>query len=201
MYLSDVCARCWALIWRTYVAQAVHDLFRWLWSEDNYGHGWWEEACPSEFGPSWPELLPHIHTSFFPLFAVTPPSGDQSTPATWSKELQDSRTAEPCRSSTPWRATWRRDDERPLLSSTRTKASAPSPHFHGTFLHSSYFCSYFWWTAALCCFSFSDIVVWLCRLGCPGFTTPEYRPSPVDSSVAKSLFFPDEAINRHPRFR
>lgn len=42
---------------------------------------------------------------------------------------------------------------------------------------------------------------WHCRLGCPGFTKPEYRPSPVDSRVAKSLFFPDEAINKHPRFR
>lgn len=42
---------------------------------------------------------------------------------------------------------------------------------------------------------------WRCRLGCPGFTKPEYRPSPVDSGVAKSLFFPDEAINKHPRFR
>uniref|UniRef100_A0A674MJ83 Glutamate--cysteine ligase n=1 Tax=Takifugu rubripes TaxID=31033 RepID=A0A674MJ83_TAKRU len=38
------------------------------------------------------------------------------------------------------------------------------------------------------------------RLGCPGFTKPEYRPSPVESRVAKSLFFPDEAINKHPRF-
>lgn len=46
-----------------------------------------------------------------------------------------------------------------------------------------------------------NCVGWLCRLGCPGFTKPEYRPSPVESSVAKSLFFPDEAINRHPRFR
>ncbi|TNN00069.1 hypothetical protein fugu_013101 [Takifugu bimaculatus] len=38
------------------------------------------------------------------------------------------------------------------------------------------------------------------RLGCPGFTKPEYRPNPVESRVAKSLFFPDEAINKHPRF-
>lgn len=38
------------------------------------------------------------------------------------------------------------------------------------------------------------------RLGCPGFTKPEYRPTPVEKGVSKSLFFPDEAINRHPRF-
>uniref|UniRef100_A0A669DQ18 Glutamate--cysteine ligase n=1 Tax=Oreochromis niloticus TaxID=8128 RepID=A0A669DQ18_ORENI len=38
------------------------------------------------------------------------------------------------------------------------------------------------------------------RLGCPGFTKPEYRPTPVETGVSKSLFFPDEAINRHPRF-
>nr|XP_033792537.1 glutamate--cysteine ligase catalytic subunit isoform X2 [Geotrypetes seraphini] len=38
------------------------------------------------------------------------------------------------------------------------------------------------------------------RLGCPGFTLPEYLPTPVEKSASKSLFFPDEAINRHPRF-
>uniref|UniRef100_A0A7N6ACA3 Glutamate--cysteine ligase n=1 Tax=Anabas testudineus TaxID=64144 RepID=A0A7N6ACA3_ANATE len=38
------------------------------------------------------------------------------------------------------------------------------------------------------------------RLGCPGFTKPEYRPTPVEKGVSKSLFFPDEAINGHPRF-
>uniref|UniRef100_A0A3P9AF18 Glutamate--cysteine ligase n=1 Tax=Esox lucius TaxID=8010 RepID=A0A3P9AF18_ESOLU len=38
------------------------------------------------------------------------------------------------------------------------------------------------------------------RLGCPGFTRPEYNPTPVEKGVSKSLFFPDEAINRHPRF-
>uniref|UniRef100_A0A8C3ABZ7 Glutamate--cysteine ligase n=1 Tax=Cyclopterus lumpus TaxID=8103 RepID=A0A8C3ABZ7_CYCLU len=38
------------------------------------------------------------------------------------------------------------------------------------------------------------------RLGCPGFTKPEHRPTPVEKGVSKSLFFPDEAINRHPRF-
>ncbi|XP_051503424.1 glutamate--cysteine ligase catalytic subunit-like isoform X2 [Myxocyprinus asiaticus] len=38
------------------------------------------------------------------------------------------------------------------------------------------------------------------RLGCPGFTQPEYKPTPVERGVSKSLFFPDEAINRHPRF-
>uniref|UniRef100_A0A8C7JSU9 Glutamate--cysteine ligase n=1 Tax=Oncorhynchus kisutch TaxID=8019 RepID=A0A8C7JSU9_ONCKI len=38
------------------------------------------------------------------------------------------------------------------------------------------------------------------RLGCPGFTQPEYNPTPVEKGVSKSLFFPDEAINGHPRF-
>ncbi|KAI4896330.1 hypothetical protein NFI96_015778 [Prochilodus magdalenae] len=38
------------------------------------------------------------------------------------------------------------------------------------------------------------------RLGCPGFTKPECKPTPVEKGVSKSLFFPDEAINRHPRF-
>ncbi|XP_063047749.1 glutamate--cysteine ligase catalytic subunit [Engraulis encrasicolus] len=38
------------------------------------------------------------------------------------------------------------------------------------------------------------------RLGCPGFTQPEHKPTPVEKGVSKSLFFPDEAINRHPRF-
>ncbi|CAL8359921.1 unnamed protein product [Boreogadus saida] len=38
------------------------------------------------------------------------------------------------------------------------------------------------------------------RLGCPGFTKPEYRPTPVEAGVSRSLFFPDEAINTHPRF-
>uniref|UniRef100_A0A8C8EYL8 Glutamate--cysteine ligase n=1 Tax=Oncorhynchus tshawytscha TaxID=74940 RepID=A0A8C8EYL8_ONCTS len=38
------------------------------------------------------------------------------------------------------------------------------------------------------------------RLGCPGFTQPEYKPTPVEKGVSKSLFFPDEAINGHPRF-
>uniref|UniRef100_A0A8C7NBN6 Glutamate--cysteine ligase n=1 Tax=Oncorhynchus kisutch TaxID=8019 RepID=A0A8C7NBN6_ONCKI len=38
------------------------------------------------------------------------------------------------------------------------------------------------------------------RLGCPGFTQPEYKPTPVEKGVSKSLFFPDEAINQHPRF-
>lgn len=39
------------------------------------------------------------------------------------------------------------------------------------------------------------------RLGCPGFTLPEYKPNPVEEGASKSLFFPDEAINKHPRFR
>uniref|UniRef100_A0A8B9FVU8 Glutamate--cysteine ligase n=1 Tax=Amazona collaria TaxID=241587 RepID=A0A8B9FVU8_9PSIT len=38
------------------------------------------------------------------------------------------------------------------------------------------------------------------RLGCPGFTVPEYKPTPVEGGASKSLFFPDEAINKHPRF-
>uniref|UniRef100_A0A8D0BXT7 Glutamate--cysteine ligase n=1 Tax=Salvator merianae TaxID=96440 RepID=A0A8D0BXT7_SALMN len=38
------------------------------------------------------------------------------------------------------------------------------------------------------------------RLGCPGFTKPEYVPTPVETGASKSLFFPDEAINKHPRF-
>lgn len=38
------------------------------------------------------------------------------------------------------------------------------------------------------------------RLGCPGFTLPEYKPNPVEGGASKSLFFPDEAINKHPRF-
>ncbi|XP_034364846.1 glutamate--cysteine ligase catalytic subunit [Arvicanthis niloticus] len=38
------------------------------------------------------------------------------------------------------------------------------------------------------------------RLGCPGFTLPEYRPNPEEGGASKSLFFPDEAINKHPRF-
>ncbi|KAM9477478.1 glutamate--cysteine ligase catalytic subunit-like [Clarias gariepinus] len=38
------------------------------------------------------------------------------------------------------------------------------------------------------------------RLGCPGFTKPEYRPAPVEKGVSRSLFFPDQAINKHPRF-
>ncbi|XP_075718072.1 glutamate--cysteine ligase catalytic subunit [Rhinoderma darwinii] len=38
------------------------------------------------------------------------------------------------------------------------------------------------------------------RLGCPGFTLPEFQPTPVEQGASKSLFFPDEAINKHPRF-
>eukprot|EP00056_Hartaetosiga_gracilis_P013099 m.213929 g.213929 ORF g.213929 m.213929 type:complete len:721 (-) comp13796_c0_seq1:742-2904(-) len=37
------------------------------------------------------------------------------------------------------------------------------------------------------------------RLGCVDFTSPRTVPSP-GGDVAKSLFFPDEAINEHPRF-
>ncbi|KAK1170903.1 glutamate--cysteine ligase catalytic subunit-like [Acipenser oxyrinchus oxyrinchus] len=39
------------------------------------------------------------------------------------------------------------------------------------------------------------------RLGCPGFTFPEFDPKPVEEGVSTSLFIPDEAINEHPRFR
>ncbi|KAM4679809.1 glutamate--cysteine ligase catalytic subunit isoform 1-T1 [Amazona ochrocephala] len=45
-----------------------------------------------------------------------------------------------------------------------------------------------------------DLTVVLHRLGCPGFTVPEYKPTPVEGGASKSLFFPDEAINKHPRF-
>ncbi|XP_041872723.1 glutamate--cysteine ligase catalytic subunit isoform X1 [Corvus kubaryi] len=45
-----------------------------------------------------------------------------------------------------------------------------------------------------------DLIVVLHRLGCPGFTLPEYKPTPVEGGASKSLFFPDEAINKHPRF-
>ncbi|XP_040984686.1 glutamate--cysteine ligase catalytic subunit isoform X1 [Aquila chrysaetos chrysaetos] len=45
-----------------------------------------------------------------------------------------------------------------------------------------------------------DLIVVLHRLGCPGFTVPEYKPTPVEGGASKSLFFPDEAINKHPRF-
>ncbi|XP_043535504.1 glutamate--cysteine ligase catalytic subunit isoform X1 [Chiloscyllium plagiosum] len=38
------------------------------------------------------------------------------------------------------------------------------------------------------------------RLGCHQFTQPVYEPKPVESGASKSLFFPDEAINKHPRF-
>ncbi|XP_029451573.1 glutamate--cysteine ligase catalytic subunit [Rhinatrema bivittatum] len=38
------------------------------------------------------------------------------------------------------------------------------------------------------------------RLGCAGFTLPECLPTPVERGASKSLFFPDEAINGHPRF-
>ncbi|KAG8444924.1 hypothetical protein GDO86_009905, partial [Hymenochirus boettgeri] len=38
------------------------------------------------------------------------------------------------------------------------------------------------------------------RLGCPGFTFPEFSPTPVEEGASRSLFFPDQAINTHPRF-
>ena len=31
------------------------------------------------------------------------------------------------------------------------------------------------------------------RMGCPGFTSPEYEPHP-ETSVMKSLFYPDEVV-------
>eukprot|EP01147_Barroeca_monosierra_P003202 gene3202-5930_t len=37
------------------------------------------------------------------------------------------------------------------------------------------------------------------RLGCKHFTEPDTKPN-LNGSVSKSLFFPDEAINEHPRF-
>jgi len=67
--------------------------------------------------------------------AATQRFGDQSTAATWSRGLQGSRTAGPCRSLTPWRATWGRDAERRRLSSATTKPSAPSPRFQGALVH------------------------------------------------------------------
>ncbi|XP_037986428.1 glutamate--cysteine ligase catalytic subunit isoform X3 [Motacilla alba alba] len=45
-----------------------------------------------------------------------------------------------------------------------------------------------------------DLIVVLHRLGCPGFTLPDCMPTPVEGGASKSLFFPDEAINKHPRF-
>lgn len=53
IYFFNVCARCWATIWGTYVAQTVPDLFRWLWSDDNYGQDCWKGACLNALGPSW----------------------------------------------------------------------------------------------------------------------------------------------------
>ncbi|XP_061410150.1 glutamate--cysteine ligase catalytic subunit [Lethenteron reissneri] len=38
------------------------------------------------------------------------------------------------------------------------------------------------------------------RLGCPGFTVPEFEPKQDEAGASKSLFFPDQAINKHPRF-
>lgn len=37
------------------------------------------------------------------------------------------------------------------------------------------------------------------RLGCPDFTDPGFTPNP-EGPVSQSLFFPDQAINPHPRF-
>lgn len=39
------------------------------------------------------------------------------------------------------------------------------------------------------------------RIGCPGFTLPEYPPT-TTGSASESLFFPDEAIwSSHPRYK
>lgn len=73
----------------------------------------------------------HTFYSMFYLSAVIPRFGDQNMAATWSRELQGSRTVGRCRSSTPWRATWGRDVRRRHRSWTRTRPSAPSPHFQG----------------------------------------------------------------------
>lgn len=164
------------------------------------------------------------------LCAATRHFGDRSMAATWSKELLGSHTAGPCLSSTLWRATWGKDDERPHLFWTRIKRSAPSPHFQCTLICTlqflSLFIAFLWrweqnknkqgpsfhklivkWNETVC-FKFVGalknnlyVLILLCRLGCPGFTKPEYQPTPVEKGVSKSLFFPDEAINRHPRFR
>lgn len=82
-----------------------------------------------------PTCRSRMFTARFPLFAVTPRFGDQSTAATWLKERRGSRMVGPSQSSTLWRATWGRDDKRPHLSWTRTKPSAPSPHFQCTSLY------------------------------------------------------------------
>uniref|UniRef100_A0A1X7UMB8 Glutamate--cysteine ligase n=1 Tax=Amphimedon queenslandica TaxID=400682 RepID=A0A1X7UMB8_AMPQE len=37
------------------------------------------------------------------------------------------------------------------------------------------------------------------RMGCPGFTEPEFLPQPA-TSKSRSLFYPDEAVSSHPRF-
>eukprot|EP00058_Branchiostoma_floridae_P002991 XP_002588479.1 hypothetical protein BRAFLDRAFT_259575 [Branchiostoma floridae] len=39
------------------------------------------------------------------------------------------------------------------------------------------------------------------RLGSPGFTDPQVECTPTVNTASRSLFFPDAAINHHPRFR
>ncbi|XP_019639734.1 PREDICTED: glutamate--cysteine ligase catalytic subunit-like [Branchiostoma belcheri] len=39
------------------------------------------------------------------------------------------------------------------------------------------------------------------RVGCPGSTDPEVECNPTVNTASHSLFFPDAAINHHPRFR
>ena len=49
----------------------------------------------------------------------------------------------------------------------------------------------------------NDILAWFVyflRIGCPQFTYPSYEPS-TTSGASRSLFFPQEAINPHPRYR
>ncbi|CAH1247844.1 GCLC [Branchiostoma lanceolatum] len=39
------------------------------------------------------------------------------------------------------------------------------------------------------------------RIGCRGFTDPDVECNPTVNTASRSLFFPDAAINHHPRFR
>ena len=38
------------------------------------------------------------------------------------------------------------------------------------------------------------------RMGCPGFTEPAHAIDAAASTISKSIYIPDEAINPHPRF-
>lgn len=97
----------------------------------------------------------------------------------------------------------RRQEASSVLNQNETLCTVTSfPRWFG--LVTKCFCPMYWlvikkikldlqFDILTCCFLF--------RLGCPGFTQPEYRPTPVEKGVSKSLFFPDEAISTHPRFR